>query len=283
MADIAGLVGRLGDSRPPAERAVAAAQLTELLQAARNSKPRHRALAEQVVVADGPLALLQMAQAVKRNAHTLAPLPASVAPANTAATLALADSALLCLAQLCEAAASALLASGWKVIDDAEGGRPSYLHRPTSVLRNSPPDISWPEAVPGVPLTWAQQLLLDLPVLSEPIATNPAGGGGGGGGGPARSADRRQRLLLAKRPVAGGSGGGGGVGAGPRGVVRVNRHRPGSFSIIDVVADGGGGEVYRQLIRHDSSGSWRHTESLAAMEIALAADGVPDAGLNLLS
>ena len=50
-----------------------------------------------------------MAQAVERDAQTLAPLPATAAPANSPEMLALADSGLLCLAQLCAAAASA----GW--------------------------------------------------------------------------------------------------------------------------------------------------------------------------
>ena len=146
--DIPALVRSLCDQQPMGERTAAAERLVALLQTAEEAHgaPALRACAEDIVRADGVLPLLQMMQGVERHPDTLAPLSGAAAPAcNTKDALAMADSALLCCSQLCAAAGSALRASGWKLVPAPEDGRPAYLHTATSVVRNSPPDIGWPE------------------------------------------------------------------------------------------------------------------------------------------
>jgi hypothetical protein len=185
LVDTMALVAALSDGNPAPDRLAAATRLHAALEGAAGPGGL-RALAEEVVLADGVLPILQLAQAVARDGATLAPLPLGRAPGNTPERLAAADAALLCCGQLCAAAASALAPAGWQVIPAPEDGRPTYLHR-ANVLRNSPPDIDWPGAPPGTPLSWAQQLLLDLPVLAEPLpAAEHTARGGAAGGQPRR-------------------------------------------------------------------------------------------------
>ena len=210
------------------------------------------------------------------------------------------------------AADSALQSDGWELVDSPEGdGRPAYLHRASSIVRNTAPDITWPDdgnacddesasfgegrkaslekeegeaaageqklggaAAPAAAtaarreeLTWAQQLLLDVPTLAVPLP--PAAGSS-----------------IAVRSV--------------RWPVRVVEYVRGSHAILDAMVEPGRTDVtYRQLVRLDhhqadetepqngtgattstaftttttttttTTAAWKHTEGLAAMEVRL--------------
>jgi len=232
--------------------------ITDLLATAQVAEDhvRLRALADDVVRANGVLPLLFLVQSVEYDPRTLRP-----SKSNDRGAVALSEAAVDCCSLLCAAAVSALECAGWDLIEAPEDGRPAYLHKASNMIRNSAPDIAWPQAEGETgegSKTWSQQLLLDMPTLVTPIEGASSREGAG------RRRQQRQRGSL-------------------RWPVKVVVHEPGSHSILDVIVDGQADCLFRQLVRHDVAGAWRHTEGAAAVELELGAGSLPSPNADLLS
>lgn len=194
------------------------------------------------------LPLLQILQGCAYSAVTLQPT-GDVSPLQ-AASLEIA-------ACLVTAADATLRQCGWEIIDDPDDlGRPAFLHRASSMLRNTPPELEpWP--APG-PATWSRLLLLDLPTLLVPCAADPAAAAAAARAAALHAPNaidesaaaglaRRQRRLrnqggpnaASKTSHGSSTSAAAAHAAGPvRWAVYVVEHVPDSHSVLDVLVDG---------------------------------------------
>lgn len=146
------------------ERVEAAEALVELLDhvsEGENAEDRLLELGEVLVGHHAVLPLLQMAQRVMRH-QDLSPI---VDPARPDA-LREADAGVAVLSRLAMAAALRLRANCWSLVPDETTGRTAFLHDETGVCQLMPPELS---------LSWAGSLLLELPLLTEPLSIHTDG------------------------------------------------------------------------------------------------------------
>ena len=307
------------------DAAAAASELAMLLFACINDHADGgaavRKAADTVLRSDGLLPLMKLAQQEPHDPVTLKPWRLAVdyhtnderQPSfshkrennQNPAVTELRFSALTCCAHLMTAADSALQANGWELIDSPEGdGRPAYLHRASSIVRNTAPDnITWPNdhtsTASNEPLdqagtnrsdvlSWSQQLLLDVPTLVVPLppariaremhtATVPSQSAAlAGVEGYRRRRREAQIPSTASRKVTPATD----RSTHVRWPVCVVEYVRESHAILDAMVEPGRTDVtYRQLVRLDHTdvdsegrrvkAAWKHTEGLAAMEVML--------------
>jgi hypothetical protein len=210
-----------------------------------------RESADLLIQSNAVLPLLHILQGCAYSAVTLQPI-GDTSPLQAAS--------LEVAACLVTAADATLRQCGWELIDDPDDlGRPAYLHRASSMLRNTPPELEhWP--APG-PATWSRLLLLDLPTLLVPCAADPAAAAAAARAAAMHTSNavdesaaaglaRRQRRLrsqggpntaskMSHASSASAAAAAAALAAGPvRWAVHVVEHLPASHSVLDVLVDG---------------------------------------------